>query len=170
MTTADLHIFAVRGMGEVQPGDDLASLICQALQQQGRPLLNGDVVVITQKVVSKAEGRLVDLNTIEPSALARTMARQSLKDARYYEVVLRESRRIVKMARGICITETHTGLICANAGVDESNVPGEHIVALLPEDPDRSAQALCTALEQLSGVRLAVIISDTFGRPGARAR
>lgn len=162
---AELRIIPVHSIGEVLPGTDLAALLLAALEQQTQRLLDHDVVVVTQKIVSKAEGRLVDLSTVLPSAFAHTLAAQGRKDAAYYEVVLQESRRIVKMDRGILITETHHGLVCANAGVDESNVPGERIVALLPVDPDQSAASLRSALWERAGVQVAVIISDTFGRP-----
>lgn len=162
---AEVRIFPVRGIGEVQPNDDLAALILDALAQQDTPLADDDVVVVTQKIVSKAEGRIINPDTVEPSHMAHMAAAQGHKDAHYYEVVLRESRRIVKMDRGVLITETHHGLICANAGVDESNVGGGRIVTLLPIDPDASAAALRDALHQRTGRTVAVIISDTFGRP-----
>lgn len=127
-------------------------------------LLDGDVVVVTQKVVSKAEGRLVDLRTVEPSPFARDWARRHGKDPRETEVVLRESARVVKMAGPILICETHHGLICANAGVDRSNVDGE-VACLLPADPDASARRLRDGLMARSGATVAVIIADTFGRP-----
>ncbi|MCU0491044.1 MAG: coenzyme F420-0:L-glutamate ligase [Chloroflexaceae bacterium] len=160
----ELRILPVRGIGEVHPGDDLATVILAALAQHGRQLQTGDVLVVTQKIVSKAEGRLVNPEEVEPSAFARQIAAQGRKPAGYQELVLRESRRIVKMANGVLITETHHGLICANAGVDESNIGG-HMVALLPEDPDRSAAQLRAQLRERAGVEVAVIISDTFGRP-----
>lgn len=163
--TAEVRIIPVRGVGEVRPGDDLAQLLLAALDAAGQMFAPGDVLVITQKVVSKAEGRLVDPARVEPSAFARQVAAQGRKDAAYYEVVLRESRRIVKMASGVLITETHHGLICANSGVDESNVAGGQIVALLPRDPDASAARLRAAIREATGVTVAVIISDTFGRP-----
>jgi coenzyme F420-0:L-glutamate ligase/coenzyme F420-1:gamma-L-glutamate ligase len=162
---AELRIIPVRGIGEVRPGDDLATLILAALERHDQPLADGDVLVVTQKIVSKAEGRIVDPSQIEPSAFARAIAAQGAKDAAYYEVVLRESRRIVKMDRGVLIVETRHGLICANAGVDESNVAGGRAVTLLPLDPDGSAAALRAALHARTGVDVAVIISDTFGRP-----
>lgn len=161
----ELRIIPVRGIGEVRPGDDLAELILAALERQALPLAAGDVLVVTQKVVSKAEGRLVDPTQVEPSHLAQMAAAQGHKDAGYYEVVLRESRRIVRMDRGVLLTETPHGLICANAGVDESNVAGGRNVTLLPVDPDGSAAGLRAALRERAGVDLAVIISDTFGRP-----
>ncbi len=163
--TAEVRIIPVRGVGEVRPGDDLAGLLLTALDAAGQTLVPGDVLVITQKVVSKAEGRLVDPSRVEPSAFARQVAAQGRKDAAYYEVVLRESRRIVKMANGVLITETPHGLICANSGVDESNVAGGRVVSLLPEDPDASAARLRAAIREATGVTVAVIISDTFGRP-----
>jgi coenzyme F420-0:L-glutamate ligase/coenzyme F420-1:gamma-L-glutamate ligase len=123
------------------------------------------VVVVTQKVVSKAEGRLVRLADVEPSVFARRYAQQWGKDPRYVEIVLRESRRVVKMDRGVLVTETYHGFVCANAGVDESNVDGGEQVCLLPLDPDASAARLRVQLSRLAGVELAVVISDTFGRP-----
>ena len=161
----ELRIIPVRGIGEVKPGDDLAGVILGALEQQREPLADSDIVVITQKIVSKAEGQIVDPSTIEPSAFAQEIARLARKDARHYEVVLRESRRIVRMDRGVLITETKHGLICANSGVDESNVGGGNLLTLLPEDPDASAAHLRAAFAQRAGANVAVIISDTFGRP-----
>ncbi len=161
----EIRIIPVTSVGEVRPGDDLASLLLMALEAGGQALASGDVLVVTQKVVSKAEGRLVDPAEVEPSPFAQQIAAQSRKDARYQEVVLRESRRIVKMANGVLITETHHGLVCANSGVDESNVAGGRVVCLLPEDPDASAARLRAALQAATGLAVAVIISDTFGRP-----
>jgi coenzyme F420-0:L-glutamate ligase/coenzyme F420-1:gamma-L-glutamate ligase len=161
----ELRIIPVRGIGEVRPGEDLAATILAALHAHDLPLADGDVLVVTQKVVSKAEGRVVDPSEVEPSHMARMAAEQGKKDAGYYEVVLRESRRIVKMDRGVLITETRHGLICANAGVDESNVAGGRAVTLLPLDPDASAARLRAALRERAHADVAVIISDTFGRP-----
>jgi coenzyme F420-0:L-glutamate ligase/coenzyme F420-1:gamma-L-glutamate ligase len=162
---SEIRIIPVRGIGEVSAGDDLASLLLAGLAGGGQALADGDVLVVTQKIVSKAEGRLVDPSEVEPSAFARQIAAQGRKDAGFQEVVLRESRRIVKMAGGVLITETHHGLICANSGVDESNVAGGRVVCLLPEDPDASAAALRAQIRARAGVDVAVIISDTFGRP-----
>jgi coenzyme F420-0:L-glutamate ligase/coenzyme F420-1:gamma-L-glutamate ligase len=156
-----LEVLAVEGIPEVRPGDDLADLIARAA---GHDLRAGDVVVVTHKIVSKAEGRLVDLRTVEPSAFAKGFAARYGKDPRQIEVVLRESRRTVRMDRGIIISETHHGFVCANAGVDASNVPGEEVVCLLPVDPDASAARLREALAARAGVELAVIVSDSFGR------
>jgi coenzyme F420-0:L-glutamate ligase/coenzyme F420-1:gamma-L-glutamate ligase len=162
---SEIRIIPVRGVGEVRPGDDVAALLLAALAAAGHALEDGDVLVVTQKIVSKAEGRLVDPATVEPSAFARQIAAQARKDAGFQEVVLRESRRIVKMANGVLITETHHGLVCANSGVDESNVAGGRVVCLLPENPDASARAIRTAIRERAAVTAAVIISDTFGRP-----
>lgn len=161
----ELRILPVRGLPEVRPGDDLPALIVAAIAGGAIVLEDGDVVVIAQKVVSKAEGRLVALEAIEPSALATAFAAQFEKDPRHVEIVLRESRRISRMERGVLIVETKHGFICANAGVDASNVEGDTVVCLLPVDPDASAAAIRQSLQQATGRRLAVIISDTFGRP-----
>jgi coenzyme F420-0:L-glutamate ligase/coenzyme F420-1:gamma-L-glutamate ligase len=156
-------VWGLRGIGEVRAGDDVAALIADAARAAGG-LSSGDVVVVTQKIVSKAEGRLVDLTTVEPSAFARQFAEAHGKDARHVEVVLRESRRIVKMDRGVLIAETHHGFICANAGVDASNVPGENVLALLPIDSDASAERIRQGLLERLGAIVGVVISDTFGR------
>jgi coenzyme F420-0:L-glutamate ligase / coenzyme F420-1:gamma-L-glutamate ligase len=154
-----LEVLPVEGIPEVRPGDDLAGLVARAAGAR-----SGDVVVVTHKIVSKVEGRLVDLRTVEPSELAKGFAARYGKDARQIEVVLRESRRVVRMDRGLIISETHHGFVCANAGVDASNVPGDDLVCLLPVDPDASAAWLREALAAQAGSDLAVIISDSFGR------
>nr|WP_267913518.1 coenzyme F420-0:L-glutamate ligase [Rubrobacter xylanophilus] len=157
-----LEILPVEGMPEVRPGDDLAALILASAKDTLAP---GDVLVVTHKVVSKAEGRLVDLREVHPSPLAKSFAARHGKDPRHVEVVLRESRRIVRMERGLIIAETHHGFVCANAGVDASNVPGDETVCLLPLDPDASAARLARTLRERSGLELPVVISDSFGRP-----
>jgi coenzyme F420-0:L-glutamate ligase/coenzyme F420-1:gamma-L-glutamate ligase len=156
-----VEVLGVEGFPEVRPGDDLNSMISGAV---ARDLCPGDVLVVTHKIVSKAEGRLVDLRTVEPSTLSKGYATRYGKDPRQIEIVLRESRRLVRMDRGIIISETHHGFVCANAGVDASNVPGGNIVCLLPVDPDASAARLRVALAEDSGVEVAVVISDSFGR------
>ena len=156
-----LEVFGIEGFPEVRPGDDLSTLVCEAVE---RDLRSGDVLVVTHKIVSKAEGRLVDLHEVEPSALAKGYAVRHGKDPRQIEVVFRESRRIVRMDRGIVISETHAGFVCANAGVDASNVPGADTVCLLPVDPDASAARLREALAGHLGVEVAVVVSDSFGR------
>jgi coenzyme F420-0:L-glutamate ligase/coenzyme F420-1:gamma-L-glutamate ligase len=154
----DLQILAVPGIPDVTPDADLAALIAGAATRSGRALAAGDVVVVAQKVVSKAEGAIVRLDGVTPSAMAARWAADHGKDPRVIEVILRESRRIVRMDRGLLIVETHHGFVCANAGVDASNVePG--FVTLLPRDPDASAERL------RAGLGCAVIVADTFGRP-----
>jgi coenzyme F420-0:L-glutamate ligase/coenzyme F420-1:gamma-L-glutamate ligase len=165
MSLPELRVIGLPGIPIVTPGMDVAALIQQASAAAPLPLQMGDIVVVTQKVVSKAEGYLIHLKDVTPSALAENFAQQWGKDPRHVEVVLQQSRRIVKMDRGVLITETHHGFICANAGVDQSNIEGEEVVAVLPPDPDASAQAIRQALRARLGVDVAVIISDTFGRP-----
>ena len=161
----EIRIVALRGMPEVHPGDDMATLLVAALVDTGLTPRDGDVMVVTQKVVSKAEGQLVELDGVEPSALALDFATRWQKDPRYVEMVLRESVRIVRMDRGIIISQTRHGFVCANAGVDASNVSGGDGACLLPRDPDASAAALRAALAERTGAQMAVIISDSFGRP-----
>ncbi len=165
----ELRIVPITGIGEIPPGTDLGKLIHEALQTQNLSIEQGDVLVITQKIVSKAEGQLVNLDEVEPSEFARIAAQQSKKDAQHFEVVLRESKRIVRMDHGVLISETHHGFICANAGVDESNIGGKRQLALLPVDSNRSARDIRARLQQLSEKQpqpdIAVIISDTWGRP-----
>src|SRR5437870_8045435 len=167
--SAELHIIPIRGIGEITPGTDLGNVVFTAIQAQQLELQQGDIVVVTQKIVSKAEGQIVNLNEVQPSEFAQIAAAQSKKDAQHIEVVLRESRRIVRMDHGVLITETKHGFICANSGVDESNVNGERELTLLPIDPDRSAHELRTRLQQLAKedatFDIGVIISDTWGRP-----
>jgi coenzyme F420-0:L-glutamate ligase/coenzyme F420-1:gamma-L-glutamate ligase len=160
-----VELFAIEGMPDVLPGDDLAELISLGIRRLGERLDTGDVVVVTQKVVSKSEGRLIRLSDVVPSAFAVQWAAAQGTDPRVVELVLRESRRIVRMDRGVLITETHQGLVCANAGVDLSNVAGGEVATLLPVDPDASARRIRAGLHVASGVEVPVIISDTFGRP-----
>jgi coenzyme F420-0:L-glutamate ligase/coenzyme F420-1:gamma-L-glutamate ligase len=164
MVTSKIELIGVPGIPEVTEGDDVAALIARALRDAHLETQDGDVFVVAQKLVSKAEGRVVKLNSVEPSARAREWAAAFDKDARVVEVVLRESKRIVRMERGVLISETEHGCVCANAGVDTSNV-AEGSVSLLPKDSDASARRIRTGLEEAFGVRLAVIVSDTFGRP-----
>jgi coenzyme F420-0:L-glutamate ligase / coenzyme F420-1:gamma-L-glutamate ligase len=158
-------MLGLRGAPEIRPGDDLAAAVIQAAERTGVAPQDGDILIVTHKVVAKSEGRLVDLRTVEPSSLATRYAAAWGRDARQVEVVLRESVRIVRMDRGLIISETRHGFVCANAGVDHSNIPGEDIVCLLPLDPDASAGALRAALHERLGMDLAVIVSDSFGRP-----
>lgn len=159
-----VEIIGVRGMPEVNQGSKLAELIINSVKKMGIELQNGDIIVVTQKIVSKAEGRLIKIDEVIPSKLAIRMGRLFKKDPRLMEVILNESKRIVKMARGIIIVETKHGFICANGGVDQSNIP-KGFVSLLPVNPDRSAKRIRDEIKRLLGIDVAVIISDTFGRP-----
>ncbi|MGH2560060.1 MAG: coenzyme F420-0:L-glutamate ligase [Thermomicrobiales bacterium] len=169
--SGEMRLIGLLGMPEVRPGDGLPGLIGDAIERAGLDLEPGDVLVVTQKVVSKAEGRLVRLAEIQPSVLARRIAEEHGKDARQVEVVLREAVRIVRMDRGIIIAETAHGFVCANAGVDASNVSAE-TVCLLPLDPDASAARIRAALGRRFGLadqqQPGVIVSDSFGRPWRR--
>jgi len=163
-----MTLTALPGLPLVRPGDDLAGLIQAGLQAAGLGLENGDVLVVAQKVVSKVEGRAVNLAEVTPSDRARELARPGEKDPRVVEVILRESRRVVRAERGVLIVEHRLGFVCANAGVDHSNVSGEgeagEWVLLLPEDPDASARRLRQGLESWSGKQLGVLIIDSHGR------
>jgi coenzyme F420-0:L-glutamate ligase/coenzyme F420-1:gamma-L-glutamate ligase len=151
----------LEGLPAIRPGDDLGALIAGALPQ---PLQGGEVVVVAHKVVSKAEGRLRHLDKVAPGPRARELAAAHGKDPRLVQVILDESRALLRAARGVLICETHHGFVCANAGVDASNVHGEGTVLTLPADPDGSARALRARLEELTGARPAVVITDSFGR------
>jgi coenzyme F420-0:L-glutamate ligase/coenzyme F420-1:gamma-L-glutamate ligase len=163
----DVVLKALPGIPEVQPGDDLAAIILTALKDAALALKDGDVVVVTQKIVSKAEGCYVDLAAVTPSKAALALAEAVDKDPRLVEVILRESRGIVRQRRGALIMETHHGWICANAGVDRSNVGGAagEAALTLPQDPDASARRIREALATATGADVAVIITDTHGRP-----
>ena len=158
------EVIGIAGLAEVHPGDDVARLVMDAARAQGTPIASHDVLVIGQKVISKAEGRILRLSAVEPSPATQRIAANLGRDPRLLEVILRESRRVVRMDKGVIITETHHGWICANAGVDQSNVDAD-TVALLPEDSDRSARAFRERVQALAGAEVAVIIADTFGRP-----
>jgi len=164
-----VEVVALAGLPEIRDGDDLATLIGDALASTAGllPLRADDVLVVTQKVVSKAEGAVVDLTTVEPRPEAVAWAEAWGRDARQVEVVLREARRIVRMENGVLITETEHGFVCANGGVDASNVgPGSgDVVTLLPHDPDASADRIRAAIRARFGVDVPVIVSDSFGRP-----
>ena len=163
MPAPEVRVIGLAGLPEVRRGDDLAALIAAAARQ-GAGLEPGDVVVVTQKVVSKAEGGVLALAEVTPSLEAERLARETGKDPRLAELILRESVRIVRQREGVLITETRHGFVCANAGIDSSNL-GEGFVSLLPEDPDRSAAAIRSGIAEQAGIEVAVIISDTFGRP-----
>jgi coenzyme F420-0:L-glutamate ligase/coenzyme F420-1:gamma-L-glutamate ligase len=161
----EIRVIGLQGMPEIQPGDDLAARIMDAARGQDIPIETGDVIVVTQKIVSKAEGRVVRLSDIQPSPLALTISEGHRRDPRHTELILRESKRIVRMDRGVIISETHHGFNCANAGIDASNIPGADTLCLLPVDPDASARRIRQTIKERLGVEVAVLISDTFGRP-----
>ena len=159
-----VEVIGVTGLKIIQEGDDLAQLIVDAARNQGTPLEEGDVVVLSHVIVSRAEGRTIDLKTVKPSPIAERYAEFTGKDPRLVEIVLGDSRAVRRMAPGVLITETRQGFVCANAGVDKSNVPGESVVALLPENPDESARKFRDRTRELAGVDVAVIVCDTHGR------
>jgi len=162
-----MRLIALRGLPEVVRGADLADLVMRAAARGGIRFERGDILVLAQKIASKAEGRSIELASIHPSALAREWAPRLRQDPRLIEVVLRESRRVLRMTERALIVETRHGFVCANAGVDRSNVPvrAGSRVTCLPADPDVSARRIATALRRRTGVAVPVIISDTFGRP-----
>lgn len=161
-----IEALGITGIPEVVRGDNIGQMIVDAAQLQGTPILDGDILIITQKIVSKAEGMLVSLATVMPSHFAKEYAERTGRDPRLIELVLRESRSIVRMdhERGVLITETNHGFICANAGIDQSNIPEDDTVCLLPKDPDLSANRLRIEIQKATGNKTAIIISDTFGR------
>jgi coenzyme F420-0:L-glutamate ligase/coenzyme F420-1:gamma-L-glutamate ligase len=164
MSAPELRVIGLQGLPEVQEGDEVAGLIADAAAS-GPGLESGDVVVVTQKIVSKAEGRVVALDSVTPTPEAERLAAETEKDPRLAELILRESVRIVRQRGPVLITETRHGFVCANAGIDSSNVGAEGTVCLLPEDLDGSAAAIRERLRERTGVEVAVIVSDTFGRP-----
>lgn len=164
-----LSIFGVPGLPEIERGSDLASMIAEASGAAGNPLQDGDVVVITSKIVSKAEGRTVELADVDVSPFARQYAEKWDKEPAIIELVLREAKRVVRQVGPVLITETHHGFVCANSGVDQSSSGAHGRAVLLPADPDGSARAFRARFREL-GVNVAVIISDTFGRPWREAQ
>ncbi|MEM3004639.1 MAG: coenzyme F420-0:L-glutamate ligase [Candidatus Bathyarchaeia archaeon] len=158
-------ISGLGGIPSIAEGDDLGKIIVDAANRQGLPLADGDVIVIAQKVVSKSEGRIVDLSKVAPSAFAKKISKRARKDPSHVEVILNQTKGIIRMQNHHLITETHHGFICANAGVDRSNIMDGRAVSLLPEDPDLSARRLRKRIKEVAGVDVAVIVSDTFGRP-----
>lgn len=165
MSLSEIRIIGLPGIPVVQAGDSVSELIVRALTHTSLTLNHGDILVVTQKIVSKAQGCIIHLADVTPSAFALQFAARWDKDPRSVEVVLQQSRRIVKMDRGVIIAETHHGFVCANAGVDQSNMDGAGVVAVLPPDPDASARTIRQGLQTALGVDVPVIISDTFGRP-----
>jgi coenzyme F420-0:L-glutamate ligase/coenzyme F420-1:gamma-L-glutamate ligase len=160
-----VQVIAVEDLPLIRKGDNLAQLICSAAEKQHTPIQNGDVLVATHVAVSKAEGNVVNLDKVVPSKKANEIAKKTGKDPALVEVVLRESKDIVRMRDSVLITESRQGFICANSGVDRSNVEGERNVAPLPRDPDLSAKKIRQEMKKLTGCGVAVIVSDTHGRP-----
>ncbi|MCS7386157.1 MAG: coenzyme F420-0:L-glutamate ligase [archaeon GB-1867-005] len=160
-----VKIFGLRGIPIIKEGDDIAKIICEAAESQGIGIRDGDVIVIASKIVAKAEGQIINLDEIKPSPFAIRVGELMNKDPRLVELILRESNKVVKMKFRHLIVETKHGFVCANAGIDRSNVAGQkNIVSLLPKDPDESARKIRERIRELKGVDVAVIISDTFGR------
>ncbi len=165
MPSKVLQIFPVKGIPDVSKGDNLARLVVNKFRESGNEIRRGDIIIIAQKIVSKAEGRIVPLDRVRPSPFASEIANEADKDPRHVEIILRESTKIVRMKSGHLITETRHGLVCANSGVDMSNVSRDlNIVTLLPVDPDKSAAGIRGAIKKLTGQDVPVIITDTFGR------
>ena len=165
MRSGEVRILPIAVSGEIRAGESLCARLLAAARSSGLRFKDGDVVVVKHKVVSKAEGAVVALEEIRPSAASRIWARRYGLDARVSELAIRESRRIVRQKRGVLITETRHGFVCANSGVDVSNVDGGRHAVLLPVDPDRSAAQLRREFRKQLGIEIAVIISDSFGRP-----
>ena len=163
--SGEIRIIPIRGVGEVRPGDDVATVLVEAFEGQGQAFESGDVLVVTQKIVSKAEGRIVELSTVTPSPTALELSSINGRDARQIEVALRETTNVIRMERGILISETRHGFICANAGVDGSNLAEATEVSMLPLDSDASADGIRAGVRERTGAEVAVIVSDTFGRP-----
>src|SRR5215472_170538 len=160
-----ISLTALEGIPMVKAGDNLAALIAAGLDHTGIKLAAGDILVVCQKVVSKAEGRVVNFKDFEPSEFAKAYAKRWEKDPRAIEIVLRQTSRIVRNDRGVLIVETGPGWVCANAGVDESNSLADERAILLPEDPDASARSIRDDIRRRTGVAVAVLVTDTFGRP-----
>jgi len=160
-----IQTIPVEGLPIIEERDNIAELVCDAAAKQGTPIQDMDILVVTHAIVSRVEGNVVNLDKIVPSEFAKDIANQYGKDPALVEVVLRESKGIARMGDGNLITETRHGFVCANSGVDRSNVPGERNVVLLPKDPDRSAESIRREVKRLTGCDVAVIVSDTHGRP-----
>ena len=163
--SGEIRLIPIPIAGEIVPGDSIADQLIKAMRGLRVRFEPGDILVVKHKIVSKSEGLLVDLTTIEPSAESVAWAMQYDLDARVIELAVRESRAVIRRRNGVLITETRHGFLCANSGIDVSNVDGGHHALLLPEDPDRSAANLRRALKKLTGISIPVIITDSFGRP-----
>jgi len=161
----NLTIFGLDNIGQIKPGDDLAELIFKKSREANLALSDGDLIVISQKIVSKADGLLVDVTGIRPSARAKRLAKVTKKDPRVAELILRDTSKVLHVTSQTLVVRRKDGLVCLNAGVDKSNVKGHHIYSRLPPNSDNSARKILTSLEDLSGRKLAVIIADTYSRP-----
>jgi coenzyme F420-0:L-glutamate ligase/coenzyme F420-1:gamma-L-glutamate ligase len=159
-----VEVIPVENLPIVKEGDDLGQLICRAAEKKGTPIQEGDIIVVTHVLVSRAEGNVINLDRVNPSLFAEAIAKDMDRDPALVEVILQESKSIIRMRDGHLITETKHGFICANAGVDRSNVPGERNVAPLPKDPDLSARHIRRRIKDFTGRDVAVLISDTHGR------
>jgi coenzyme F420-0:L-glutamate ligase/coenzyme F420-1:gamma-L-glutamate ligase len=164
-TVNAIKIIAVENLPLIKKGANIAELICNAAKKQNTPIQEKDVIVVTHVAVSKAEGNIVNLDEVSPSEWAKEIAQKTGKEPALVEVILRETKEIVRLGTNSLITETKNGIVCANAGVDRSNVEGERTVALLPKNPDASAQKIRQKIKSLTGCDVAVIVSDTHGRP-----
>lgn len=162
---SEVRLIPISFDDDIVPGTDIAGALLNALRRGRRRFQAGDILVVKHKIVSKSEGRLVDLNTIKPSSASLSWAEQYQLDARVIELTLRESRSVIRRKNGVLITETPHGFLCANSGIDVSNVDGGETALLLPEDPDRSATNLRRVLKKKTGLAIPVIITDSFGRP-----
>ncbi|HTW59407.1 MAG TPA: coenzyme F420-0:L-glutamate ligase [Terriglobales bacterium] len=161
----EIHFISVPLAEEIHPGDSLADKLLASIRKHRTPLRPGDILIVKHKIVSKSEGQIVDLATIQPSAESEDWAKQYNLDPRVIELALRESRSVIRRKNGVLITETRHGFLCANSGIDVSNVDGGSHALLLPEDPDRSAANLRRAIKRRTGLAIPVIITDSFGRP-----
>src|SRR5579871_4424964 len=165
ITRGEVRLIPIAFADEIAPGTSIADKLLESLRRRHQPLQPGDILVVKHKIVSKSEGRLIDLATVTPSAESTSWAAQYNLDARVIELAVRESRSVIRRKNGVLITETQHGFLCANSGIDVSNVDGGKTALLLPEDPDRSASNLRRALKKKTGVSVPVIITDSFGRP-----
>jgi coenzyme F420-0:L-glutamate ligase/coenzyme F420-1:gamma-L-glutamate ligase len=164
-TPDEVHIIPLSLTGEIQPGDSVSGKLLESLSQNGLALKSGDILIVKHKIISKSEGRLVDLTEIKPSADSVAWAKRYNLAPRVIELALRESRSVIRRKNGVLITETRHGFLCANSGIDVSNVNGGGHALLLPEDPDRSAARLHRQIQKSTGLKIPVIITDSFGRP-----
>ena len=160
-----VQVIAVENLPLIKKGDNLGQLIVEAAKKQNTPIQEKDVIVVTHVVVSKAEGNIINLDEVKPSERAKEIAQKTNKDPAMVEVILQETKDIVRIGQNSIITETNSGIICANAGVDRSNVSGDRNVVPLPKNPNASAQNIRQEIKRLTGVDVAVIVSDTHGRP-----